>query len=114
VPNEAKGAAALPSFHITVTGPPEAATVALTGEIDLLTIPELEMTLVKLLADDRLRRLDLQLANLTFLDAGGISTIVGAQLAANRVGCHLRLLYPQPHIRRVLEITGVTEICDVR
>lgn len=114
MPNEAKGAAALPSFRITVTGPPDVATVALAGEVDLLTVPELEMTLVKLLADDRLRRLDLQLADLSFLDASGISTIVAAQLTANRVGCRLRLLQPQPHIRRILELTGVAEICDVR
>ncbi|GAA1742486.1 STAS domain-containing protein [Luedemannella helvata] len=103
----------LPSFTITVTGPPHHALVALTGEVDMLTVPELGMTLHKLLADERLHRLDLDLSELTFLDASGISTIVGAHQAAVRTGCRLRLLRPRPHIRHVLHLTGVTGLCEV-
>ena len=108
-----EGSTRLPSFTITVAGPPHHARVALAGEVDMLTVPELVMTLHKLLADDQLRLLDLDLAELTFLDASGISTIVGAHQAAARAGCRLRLLRPRAHIRHLLELTGINQLCEV-
>jgi anti-anti-sigma factor len=113
VTGERQRAGSAPTVRITVSGPPQVATVTLSGEIDLLTVPELEMTLHKLLADDRLLRIDLQLRGLTFLDASGISAIIGAHVAAENTGRQLRLLQPLPHIRRILEIVGAMAVCDV-
>jgi anti-anti-sigma factor len=113
VTGERQHAGTAPTLQITVSGPPQIATVTITGEIDLLTVPELEMTLHKLLADERLERIDLQLRGLTFLDASGISTLLGAHVAAESTGRRLRLLQPLPHIRHILEIVGATAVCEV-
>ena len=55
----------------------------------------------------------LDLAAVTFLDASGVSAILVAWNRADLEGIRLRVVRPTAFIRRVLEITGVSAVCDV-
>jgi anti-anti-sigma factor len=87
-------------------------TVAAAGEVDLSTSPALQQALVAALADAT-SQLDLELGDVTFLDASGVSAILVAWNRANRDGVRLRLVRPGTFIRRILELTGVTAVCEV-
>ena len=50
------------------------------------------------------------LADVSFLDSAGISLLIQAKKRLSNAGSDLVLRAPQQHIRRVLEISGVTEL----
>jgi anti-sigma B factor antagonist len=81
--------------------------VAIRGEIDMVTAPELF---------DRLeygpRTLTLDMTDVSFMGAAGVSAIVYARRAVPE-SCQLVILHPQRLIRKVLEITGLDRFCTI-
>ncbi|MFB6398210.1 STAS domain-containing protein [Polymorphospora lycopeni] len=82
----------------------------MAGEIDLATAPALRDRLLTLLHDQRPAVLIVDLAGVTFLDCAGISALIGVRNAAGETGCQIWIAYPQPFVRRVLEVTGLLGI----
>src|SRR5262245_34155153 len=87
-------------------------TVGAAGEVDLSTSPALGQALEAALADAT-SQLDLELGDVTFLDASGVSAILVAYNSARCRGVRIRLVRPGTFIRRILELTGVTAVCEV-
>jgi anti-sigma B factor antagonist len=87
-------------------------TIALTGELDLATAPQLAEELA-LIPPDGTELLTLDLSGLTFVDSTGLSTFVAAfkQLGSQGVGMVLRS--PTASTRRVLEISGLDKLLPV-
>jgi anti-anti-sigma factor len=80
-----------------------AALVAVSGELDLSTAPELERFLVELQRDDAGVVLDLR--QLTFMDSSGLRVILGADARARSSGSRLVLVRGAPTVHRVFELT---------
>ena len=101
---------------MTVVRPPEfsclasldhgEAVVAVTGELDMSTAPELSRSLAGVL-DQHPQRLTLELGGLQFIDSTGLTLLVrtSKQLKAHEGA--LELAHPTPPVRRVLEIVGL-------
>jgi anti-anti-sigma factor len=89
---------------------PATARLGVAGEIDLATAPVLRDKLLTLLRDQSPTVLVVDLAGVTFLDCAGISALVAVRNAAGKTGCQMRITYPQPFVRRVLEVTGLLGI----
>jgi anti-anti-sigma factor len=87
-------------------------TVIAAGEVDISTSPQLGAALETAVAGAT-SSVDLDLGGVTFLDASGVSAILVARNRAHRDGIRLRVVHPTTFVRRVLEITGVTSVCDV-
>jgi anti-anti-sigma factor len=106
---------ALTPLHIaaTASSPPGTVRVAVTGEVDLATAPELRERLLGVLHTHGPAVLDIDLAGVTFLDCTGIGALVAVYNAAVHAGCQLRVLHPQPIVRRVLEVTGLLDVFTV-
>ena len=98
-----------PHFVIGVTRENRAAVVRIEGEIEFATAPRLRATLLDL-AQDGAAPVVVDLAQVTFLDSAGISLLIQAKKRLASGDSDLVLRAPQPHIRRVLEISGVTEL----
>jgi anti-sigma B factor antagonist len=79
------------------------AIVAVAGEVDLATVPELRSTLSGLMALPR-QEVVVDLAAVEFIDASGIGVLVGAAAAAARAGVKFRLKAPSPAVKRVLDL----------
>ncbi|MCU1370311.1 MAG: anti-anti-sigma factor [Ilumatobacteraceae bacterium] len=88
-------------------------TLALTGELDPATAPELDAHLRELIADAGVRSVVLDLAGITFLDSSGLRSLVAANDALRARSASLVLRAPSSNIRRVLEVTGLTELIAV-
>ncbi|MGH9016763.1 MAG: STAS domain-containing protein [Acidimicrobiales bacterium] len=92
--------------------PGEAPVITVAGEIDIQTSPQLEKSLQGILEAGS-ASVFVDLADVTFLDSTGLSVLVGALQRCREAGGSLRLRSPKPNIRRVLEITGLTEAFQV-
>ena len=55
----------------------------------------------------------LDLEQITYLDSGGVGTLVAVFRHVTRRGGQLKLLRPSPHARRVLGITHLTGVFDI-
>jgi anti-anti-sigma factor len=85
-------------------------TLVVHGELDIATAPEL----VNLLA--RMRRhghpVTVDLAEVTFMDSTGLTTLMDAHTQARENGWSFSLRRPSPSVRRVFELAGVSRILD--
>ena len=87
--------------------------LVVAGELDMATGPSLEETALALLAE-RPALLVLDLRGVTFCDSSGIACLIRVRRAAAESGGRLELRSVQGLVRRVLELTGVSELLGVR
>lgn len=102
-----RGSATGPPFNVRVIGVGErGARVLAAGELDLATSPTLDRALTDAIADSDDVVLDL--ANVTFIDSTGLSTILAGVSASQLSGGRLVIsstLAAQP--RRLFELAGM-------
>jgi anti-sigma B factor antagonist len=100
-------------FSVSVDHQDGRVVVAVRGELDLATAPQLEDALLPRLHDGGVALLDLR--GLDFMDSTGVRVIVAAHLAAQEHGGRLSVLRTAPDsaVGRVLEISGLDSVLDV-
>ena len=81
--------------------------VAVAGEIDVATTPQLEQALAVALSRSSAVVLDLH--DVTFLDSAGTRAIVAASVLARAAGRRLVLLHGPPEVDRLFALTGTTD-----
>jgi len=92
----------------TGVDPTGAPIVILSGELDSSNAGSLEAAVAPITA--RLpERLIFDLSDLRFIDSAGIAVLIGV---AGRVSA-VRLRDPSPIVRRVIEITGLSEVLQI-
>jgi anti-sigma B factor antagonist len=86
--------------------------IHVSGEIDVATSPDLRQALREV--GDRARRVTVDLSKTSFIDSSGLGVLVGACRHAREQGHEgVRLQGLQEPVRRVFEITGLTELFTV-
>jgi anti-sigma B factor antagonist len=80
----------------------------LSGELDLATVADIQRS-VDAISGQAPEHLVVDLSGVTFMDSSGIALLL--QIAATRPRTELR--NPTPLIRRVLEMTGLTETLPI-
>ena len=86
-----------------------ATTVAVSGEIDLLTAVRLDRELgIALEAQPEWLRLDLH--DVAFMDTSGVAVLLKARRKALEAGCRFTVKSASPTIQRLLEITGLASL----
>jgi anti-anti-sigma factor len=85
-----------------------ACLVAVSGELDLASAPELARTLHPLERPGAVVTLDLQ--NLSFMDVAGVRALLDARRVAITAGSSLHILSPGEGAVRVLKLTGTLDL----
>src|SRR3954447_20466331 len=85
--------------------------VAITGEVDLLSVGELERWLQRVIVESRCRTIVLDLGGVEFLAARGVSVLLAAKRAAEEAGRDLQVRNAQGLPGRVLRLLGVERWC---
>jgi anti-anti-sigma factor len=80
----------------------------LHGELDIATAPELVAMLDRLHKQGHAVTLDL--AEVTFIDSTGLTTLMDAFLDAERDGWAFSVRRASPAVRRVVELAGVGKL----
>jgi anti-sigma B factor antagonist len=78
--------------------------VALTGEVDLYTAPELKSELLRLVAEEP-ERIVVDLSGATFVDSTTLGVLLGAVKRLRMIGGELVIVCSDLNIRRILSIT---------
>ena len=90
---------------------PEATTVLIRGELDLMSLPALAGLLAEV-GRDRPERLVFDLAGTSFMDCGSARLIAGSGQWRHD-GRRPVIRRPGPGVRRVLGLTGLDVYCEV-
>lgn len=87
----------------------ENTVIAVSGEIDLATAPQLEAAIAAV--DDETVIADL--TGVTFIDSTGLRVLIGAHEAANNAGGRFSIVVADGPVTKLFSITGVGEWLDV-
>ena len=105
-----------PYLTIEVASAPDAHTIVLSGEVDLLSTPQIEAALKDAYAADS-ELIVIDLRNLTFIDSSGLHALAtGHELSRTR-GQELRIIPGPANVQRLFELTGMNEVlpfCDAK
>lgn len=82
---------------------------SLAGELDLVTFDRLRDALLELLDRQAVPRLVLDLADVTFADARGLSPLVRASCIATTRGGWVRLVRVSDRLQRILDAARLTQ-----
>ena len=105
-------AAVPPGFGCTLRdGGRDVAWVRVTGELDIATAPILEQTLRR--AEQRARRIVLDLRELEFMDSSGVHVIVDGALRATAAGRRLVLVRGSAQVDRVFDLTTASDDLEI-
>lgn len=89
--------------HLTVVSKPDGWAVA--GEIDAHSAPSLAAALGQL---PEASQIVVDFAGVTFMDSSGLRVLVDAAMLATEAGKTFAIARPQPAIKRVVEISGLS------
>jgi anti-sigma B factor antagonist len=95
-------------FQVEVRRNGAAAVVAVSGELDLASGPELEAELDQLSGPD-IQLVVIDLRNLDFMDSTGLSILVRAHQRLAGEGAEMGLVRGSQQVQRLLDLTGVAE-----
>jgi anti-sigma B factor antagonist len=101
------------AFRIRIDRPSaDSAIVAVAGDADLHSSPELRDRLTDLM-DEGVTRVVLDLSETTFVDSMALGVLLGTVKRLRTTGGHLDLVVPRPDIRRIFEITMLDRVFDL-
>jgi anti-sigma B factor antagonist len=95
----------LTPFSLTVKQLGRATVIAVRGEMDLATVPDLELA-IDAAIERPLLLLVLDLEGVTFMDSTGLACLVRAMSRLEPLDVHLEL-WPSFDVRRVFELASV-------
>ena len=87
--------------------------IAVKGEVDLFTAPELKQRLVAV-ADGGTTRVVMDLSDTTFLDSTALGVLIGAVKRLRALDGELVIVNIDETIARTFEITGLDQIFTIR
>jgi anti-sigma B factor antagonist len=82
--------------------------LALSGELDVVSAPELELCLNEVMAEPH-DRVVLDLSDLAFVDSAGVSVLIKARKDAELSGRTLVLGRPTEQVHRVFALVGLAD-----
>jgi anti-sigma B factor antagonist len=98
-----------PYLSIEVRNAPDARTIALIGEADLVDVPKIEAAFEEACAGGPgLTVLDLR--ELTFIDSSGLHALIKGHQLHCAHGHELRVISGPESIRRLFELTGMNDL----
>ena len=107
------GASVAPGeLKVVVSGSDSSYEVRLLGELDMSTATQLRDELTRVTSDGA-RHVVVDLSDLAFIDSTGLSVLIGGLKRLRQDGGDMALRSPTPGTRRVLEITGLTEVFSI-
>ena len=96
--------------HVTHAG--DTVIVSLRGEVDVLTVDRVRVALSEALST-RPRRIEVDLADLSFIDSTGLGALVFGFQRARDLGIGFRLAHPTRGVHQVLVLSGLLEVVEL-
>ncbi len=91
----------------------DTAVLRIGGEVDLYTAPQVKEEILALI-EAGVRRLVVDLSDTEYLDSTALGALVGALKRLREREGDLRLVNPRPRIQKLLEVTRLSKVFEVR
>jgi len=101
------------TFDVSETFRQGIPVLAVRGEIDVSTAPELRERLLAVAENGR-SLVVVDLTDVSFVDSTALGVLVSGVKRFRKGGGDLRLVVTRPHISKVLEITGLNDVFVIR
>jgi anti-sigma B factor antagonist len=101
------------TLELSVSEEGSETVVRAAGELDVNTAPELREQLARLVSEGA-RKIVVDLTDVSFVDSTALSVLVSALKRLRQADGDLELASPNPSVRRVFEITGLTRLFAIR
>ena len=88
-------------------------TVAVDGDLDLVSTPELEEKIAEILSTGSAKKLVLDLHGLEFMDSTGLRVLWSIRQRALDASCRLVLRSPSDAVMRLLRLTGMHRVFSI-
>jgi anti-sigma B factor antagonist len=88
-------------------------TITVTGEIDIATADKVVQEATPLLSARRGADVVLDVAGVTFCDSAGLNALIRLKKLIAGLGGDFRIINSPVHLRRVLELSGLSEYLNV-
>lgn len=99
-------------FDLNVSERDECAVLAVTGELDVATAPQLRQEAVRLTTLGQ-SRIVIDLSGVDFLDSTGLGVIVGVLKRVRTHGGDLAVAGAEDHVRKVFDITRISDVVSM-
>jgi stage II sporulation protein AA (anti-sigma F factor antagonist) len=99
-----------PGFAIATRHDGESLDVALRGELDMAATFRFEAEVERLLARPGVRRLVLDLADLTLIDSAGLGALLALRDRTQDRDIEMILMNPSAPVRRILDLSGTSAV----
>lgn len=100
------------TLTVTVVVDEAASSVFVSGEVDVFSVPQLSSAISREI-DSGGRRIVVDLAGVTFVDAFSLDVLVALTVAANAAGCDLSLRNPSAQFSRVRQLVDSGRVLHV-
>jgi anti-sigma B factor antagonist len=87
-------------------------TVALRGEVDILTVDQVRVALTEALAAHP-EEIVVDLRELSFIDSTGLGALVFGFQRARDAGVRFRLAHPSKGVHQILMLSGLLEVVEL-
>jgi len=87
--------------------------IAVTGEVDLYSSPELREAILKIVPKAA-GAIGVDLSAVTYMDSSGVATLVEGLKAAGKKRASFVLLRPSPAVMKVLQLSRLDSVFDIR
>lgn len=88
--------------------------VVVSGEVDVSNAEELRAKIDAGFADEAVERIEVDLAEVSYIDSTGIGVLVGSAHRAQDAGRAFEVLNPQANVLRILGLLGVDEVLGLK
>ena len=88
--------------------------IAVDGEVDVSNAEELRAQIDAGLADEKNQQIEVDMAQVSYIDSTGIGVLVGSAHKAQDSGRVFQVLNPQPNVLRILGLLGVDEVLGLK
>ncbi len=100
------------ALSVSVSEQESTLKVAVTGELDVSTVPAFNKQLSEL-RNSSATTLKLDLTGTTFMDSTGLSAVLVAEMHARMRGQRFVVVAGPPHVHELFKLTGVDNFLDV-
>ena len=88
--------------------------IAVDSEVDVSNAEELRAQIDAGLADETTQQIEVDMAQVSYIDSTGIGVLVGSAHKAQDSGRVFQVLNPQPNVLRILGLLGVDEVLGLK
>ncbi len=100
-------------MQISIEKNSHTSTVSVSGEITSDQCPEFRENLL-LAAENKPETIYLDLSAVPFIDSSGLGVLVGVRGQMKKYGSQLRILNPQPSVRKLFDLTRLSKVFGIQ